>query len=446
MKYANFDSYNSANMVNIGDYLMLMAIQHVYDTMGINENAVYHLSRSNISDYTGEELVLPLVGFPKRDCIKNGEIAISEKITPVFLAVVQSPVSMSFNADVFFSNSKNREYFMKHSPIGCRDEYSYNILQKYGIPSYINGCLTAIFPKREGNIKPSKVILADAPKDLLPFIPKALLDHCDITTQQYYFNEEDIADHKKIFNFVKQKYDHYKENAMMVVTSRLHAALPCIAYGIPVILARDYIDYRFSFIEKYIPIYSREQYGNINWSPQAPDISDTKERLIELASSRIRGAVDSLGNGRYLTEWFLSREKHSAYTEPHKTMHKNEDRLIKFVKEFPCEAGIGFNYALWGVSESSAEFWAKTIGKYFPNAELMAVIDTFKSGQCNGVTIYHPDDIQNMPEMLIFVCGVGAVSSAYELFEKCNIPEGRYCILVDSFISEKHIDAERDDI
>ncbi|WP_073095483.1 polysaccharide pyruvyl transferase family protein [Cyclobacterium lianum] len=40
----------------------------------------------------------------------------------------------------------------------------------------------------------------------------------------------------------------YKRYATLVVTSRLHCALPCIAMGIPVIFFGNPLDYRVSII------------------------------------------------------------------------------------------------------------------------------------------------------------------------------------------------------
>lgn len=59
----------------------------------------------------------------------------------------------------------------------------------------------------------------------------------------------------------------------------MHIASPCIGMGVPVVLVRKSIDYRFSWIDKYIPIYTEKDVNNINWYPEAiTEIEDIKKK------------------------------------------------------------------------------------------------------------------------------------------------------------------------
>jgi len=428
--YANLCSFDTTN-INIGDYLKFLTIDYVYDLMGIKD--VVYLTPKECMDYAGEALILPTFFLPG---IKNGSINISNKITPIILSLSLPSVSYQFDADSFFSKHENVQYLLKHSPIGCRNEYTYNLLTEHGVPAYIAGCLTVVFPKRE-NVNPTKVVLVDTPLELLPYIPKDMLMNCEVTTQQYYFSNEEVTDYRQIFNFVRDRYDYIKNNATIVITSRLHVAMPCIAYGIPVILARDFVDQRFSFIEKYIPIYNKTQYHEINWNPKTPDVEDIKEMQLRLATARINNSAECMQSASSLTNMFLSRKASESYGDPHITMHKNMDRFMEFAKKFDSRTNDCFKYALWGVSESNASFWDVTIRQRFPNAKLVAILDSFKNGYCYGTAIQHPNTIENMPDVFILVCGVGAASAAQKLFARLRISNERYSFLTDAFILDK---------
>ena len=64
-------------------------------------------------------------------------------------------------------------------------------------------------------------------------------------------------------NKVTHRYQEYQDNASLIITSLLHISTPCVAYGIPVILARDLISYRFSWLDKLLPIYSENDYEGV---------------------------------------------------------------------------------------------------------------------------------------------------------------------------------------
>lgn len=44
---------------------------------------------------------------------------------------------------------------------------------------------------------------------------------------------------------VYKVYKEYRRQATLIITSRVHVALPCMAMGIPVIFAKNEYSYRF---------------------------------------------------------------------------------------------------------------------------------------------------------------------------------------------------------
>lgn len=441
MKYANFSTLGRTS-VNIGDYLQFMTTDYLYSLMGIADNQVVRIEFDEVDTYDGEEVILPFC-YSFIYCVKSGRISISNKIQPVFLAVTLSTIDQFQELNQFFNHDFNRAYFLKHGPVGCRDEFTYNIFTRYNIPAYINGCMTAILPKYSGN-HGEKVLFVDAPKSLLPFIPDSLLNKYEFSTQQYYFNKSDITDWQKIFMFVRSKYSYYKKIAKLAVTSRLHVALPLTALGIPVVLAKDNVDARFSFIENYLPIYSRENYDKINWTPRVSDFEDIKELLIRHALGRIQNRIgkdDFEKMEQSLTDFFKSRTPACEYKESHTITHRNGDRFDAYASEF-WNADRPVKYAFWGASENNAVYWKNHIELKYPCAELVAVFDSFREGELFGLSYQRPETIVDYSDVYIIVCSVGVAEAAFKLFKELNIDKSRYCVTSDCFISGDDI-AER---
>jgi len=438
MKYANYCK-SVSNSINIGDYIQFFALSFLYEQMGISDRDICYIGLNDVVNYDGDEIVLP-INFSIQHFVKDGRIAIPPQVTPVFLAVRLTTVSRHIDPDVFLNDEHNRNYFIRYSPIGCRDEMTYNYFEKYGIPAYINGCLTAVFPKSH-ELSGKNIVFADAPRNLLQWIPENLLNsEIVFTTQQYSFSEHEIKDYRKIFDFVRSKYDFYKKNAQLIVTSRLHVALPCTAFGIPVVLAKDSVDERFSFIEKYIPIYDNEHYREINWSPEVPDIEPLKNYLTNLAISRIKTVMETAKNGNTLTSMFQARKKQEKYKDSHMITHRNGDRFEEYASKYWTPKGNKvIKYGLWGANAINAEYWKHLIETKYPNAKLSAMYDRYRKDELFGIPFVTPDALADLPDVCVIVCGISATADALRLFKRLGITEERYAIVSDCFISQDDI-------
>lgn len=433
MKYANFKD-TGRRSVNIGDYLQFMAADYLLKCSNIPRKDIIRLGFRDIASYTGEKVTLPFC-YSIIDFVSEGKINISPCIKPVFFAVTLSTVDQFMDINEFLNDNYNFTYLMKRAPIGCRDEFTYRIFTSHNIPAYINGCMTAILPEYVGP-KGDTTLFVDAPQTLLPYIPERRLEKCCFSTQQYYFNESDINDYKSMFNFVAEKYRFYQKTAKLVITSRLHVALPMTAFGIPVILAKDNVDGRFSFIERYTPVYGKERFSQINWNPELPDASQIKRLLISHATGVLLGNINNTDlrkMERELTYRFCSREVKSEYRSSHLSTHKNGLRFDEYAQKYwPKDKPI--KYAFWGISQNNLEYWQNYISARYPYAELTAVFDNFQDGELLGLPYQRPETILNYPDVHVIVCSVGAAQAARKLFRKWNMSPERYCITSDCFI------------
>jgi hypothetical protein len=106
---------------------------------------------------------------------------------------------------------ENKEKLAKHAPIGCRDFETSKFLMDVGIRSFHSSCLTLTF---EPNWKRRNgVYFVDCK------VPEAV-------TEKVNPSKRMEAAHG---------YLHLYATAKLVITARIHAALPCIAFRTPVV-------------------------------------------------------------------------------------------------------------------------------------------------------------------------------------------------------------------
>lgn len=267
---------------NIGDYIQSVAQEQFF------EHTDCYVEREHLDTFQAQEKVNVIMNawfmwhpenFPPSDIIN-----------PLFISFHIVPKI----ADQFFT-PKTISYLKKYEPIGARDISTQRLLEQHGIKSYFSGCLTLTLGFKYNNIKHdggyyfvdplynflgveegySKIkrlftyigIVAKNYKSLLKIkkrfhveyttgfykYSKSLSDWIccisfyntysqifedDILTNANYITHDlpqslfkDNDDKMQYARHLIQKY----ANAKLVVTSRLHCALPCIATGTPTI-------------------------------------------------------------------------------------------------------------------------------------------------------------------------------------------------------------------
>ena len=218
---------------NLGDHVQSMAIEHLYSLMGVDERDIQHIGIRDLASYDGERLLLPWNYAPV--CIpvdEGGNIHMSERITPVFLGFTLSYLDWGrkfVSVEHFMEACGGREFLMRHSPIGCRDENTRLLLHNRGIPAYLQGCITSIFPMREPG-EYTKVMLADCNAELLPHMPHELLRNAEVINNEVFAGD---MPGMEMYRSVKERYAYFRDNAALMVSGRFHIVTPCYAMGIP---------------------------------------------------------------------------------------------------------------------------------------------------------------------------------------------------------------------
>lgn len=271
---------------NIGDYIQSLAQEQFWDHI----DTIVDREHTDVAHSTrpGEKINLIMnswwmwspENFPP-----------SEDINPFFISFHISP-----SIEKRLMREESVAYFKKYQPIGARDKGTAAILEKYGIQSYFSGCLTLTLGKSYASKDKSELVYFVDPEYKL-FNPRAYgewlrtlwfslrwmkrinalekkfifskktvfsrissrLNKRICTTLFYlqyrrFFDDGTLLNAEYVTHRVNVKRDYPTDEACleyarvlvrkyararMVITSKIHAALPCLGLGTPVCFVRS---------------------------------------------------------------------------------------------------------------------------------------------------------------------------------------------------------------
>jgi len=281
--------YTAGEKYNLGDNIQSIAVEHLLRSIGISSSAIDSLNRDELalpSRHRGIAIIQGWFGcqpgtFP---------LPIYDKgVIPLFYGFHLNEGSWEYLA----GNRTFLESMTKHAPIGCRDIGTRDFLRSLGIKAYYSGCLTLTLPRRQGAGKPDGIYLIDPLDDIEAHLPAALYDKVIRLRQEDCFpsglipiSYQDVA---TVHAMARQRLAQIRDQASLVVTRRLHIALPCLAMGVPVIFTFGQPENpRVSMLRNFLPIYSRDKYPSINWSPLPPDVEQEKTTMTMVFCHRLQ--------------------------------------------------------------------------------------------------------------------------------------------------------------
>ena len=271
---------------NIGDYIQTKAVIDI-----LNKQNIKILERENLNNYNGPPIKTIINGWfmenPKNWPPNNN-------INPLFISFHINPSIVKT-----FINHQSIEYFKKHEPIGCRDYYTRDLLVKNGINAYFSSCVT-LGIEREKYLKrqtPGGVIVIGAFDRLKPYLdyksplkfllslikyPLRILNY-KIKLQKFnrylYKQKFEIKSYSQI---TKNSINSHSEGIALaeemlnkiaesdiIITSRIHAALPALAMGLKVIFIDEGLDHtnhkmRLSGLKNYFKTVDFKDFFMIN--------------------------------------------------------------------------------------------------------------------------------------------------------------------------------------
>ncbi|MBL4561511.1 MAG: polysaccharide pyruvyl transferase family protein [Labilibaculum sp.] len=247
---------------NIGEYIQSLA------SLPFLPQVDQFLNKETLSSFNGEEHKLVLNGwfmhYPQNWPPSNN-------INSLIVSFHISPKTK----DLLLSN-KAIEYYKLHEPVGCRDHDTLELLKAKGVNAYFSGCMTLTLDKNlytDENYQ-NEIIFSDVLYSMARYNPnitvKTLVRSILRTPKVIYqawskkqlINKLFPEDVRKKAKYIIQerslkKFTHDERfdiatdflkqlaNAKLVVTSRLHTALPCLAFGTPVIFIDGKLSRKF---------------------------------------------------------------------------------------------------------------------------------------------------------------------------------------------------------
>lgn len=415
MRYGVLE-YKNPYCINIGDAMQIISVLNLYRKMGIDEKDVIRVNYFDLQTYNGEEVLLPIC-FPFYGYnSKNKVTCFSSKITPIFLSL-----------SLFDTNLDEDEvdYLKKYEPIGCRDAFTTEGLNKKGIKTYLNGCMTLTLDTMQKEKRGTDVICVDAPDSFYQYIPYELISKIQKRTHIFKSvqNDTDVCARKLL--------EEYADQAKLVITSRLHTAIPCFAVGIPVIFIHSEYSYRFSWLEDMMHIYLPNEWSQIDWKGSC--INDNqyalkiRQLMIDIAKERLLHQTIPFDLIAVLQNLYESRNKREYTRGPY-------DISIKYINE-NWEKDTTIAYAVWGVSQVASAL-IDYISINYPSAKLESVIDASKTQSFKNHIPEKISEVGDIKDLFVFVTADAVNSYAIDYFKEIEKKPETY------FMCWKHINTE----
>lgn len=372
-RYTGHTYVEKGAIYNIGDNIQTFAVDNLYRKMEIPAENIVDINFAEMQSYDGEEVILPMAGYGSH-YKRFHQFPTSDKIIPFFIGFEMSDPACD---DII-------PYLKKYEPIGCRDEATMQLLIKKGVSAYVSGCLTITLPRRIKEPVEPKTFFVDVSSKLEQYIPDRLRENCEYIKHEGELKNVPMTEEERqeIDVLAKNTLQRYCDEAGLVVTSRLHAAAPCIASGIPVILAIDNIDKRFSWLDKLIPIYDSRHYADIDWDAKACDCEEIKEWLFHIFESNMK-ALHSRIMMQKVSEYWRNRER-ADYDGA--LWSKLDGLRERFVSDEE------FSFLIWGAGVHGKLAYTLMKEK-FPNAKMTVCIDKYAEGDFFGIKICRPQDV-----------------------------------------------------
>jgi len=180
------------------------------------------------------------------------------------------------------------EYLKKHAPIGCRDNETQNRLTRNGIENYFSGCMTLTINKFEDIERQDYICVVDVNEEIINKVKQStkrevkVISHWTNPTQ---ISNKSFTDRIRDVESLLKTY----QGAHLIITERLHVALPSMALGTPVILvhAKHFEEDRLGSFIKYVDDYINEDFLNMDIESLMEEPKENNSEYLEIRNSLI---------------------------------------------------------------------------------------------------------------------------------------------------------------
>lgn len=254
--------------VNVGDYIQSFAAKNLIEKYFGKNSISKYIHRDNLANYKGELINIILNGWYSHN--KKGFNDISDNINPLLISIHIS------NSKILTNNAI--QWFKKFDSIGCRDKETLHLLKNLGVKNaYFSSCLTTTFDSSDFEKwnKNKILVCLDNIFSIYGLLGKKynskkletnkMLIEINKIISNYTDSKTHLTEENTLFVTQRQRYSTNHNNrfleakkrlnqingSKLVITSRIHIALPSLALGTPVIfINKNHNDSRYNGIQQ----------------------------------------------------------------------------------------------------------------------------------------------------------------------------------------------------
>lgn len=269
---------------NVGDSMQSFAVRSLVRRLGVSPQDIVDVNRDTLRHYDGPPIRLVMNGV-----FYDWSFPTPPQVQPIFIGTCVKAATIE----------RFQDYFRRHQPIGCRDRTTCDAFRAVGVDAFVSGCLTLTLPLRQAAPVDGQVLVVHGsgagqlPSAVLDHMPARVSGNCDFVFQRLPRFEHPLGERARTEceRYAAALLDRFAASARLIVTPLHHAAAPCMAMGIPVIVCRTQNDPRFSFLGELTPIFTPDRFDDIDWDPKPVDLAPLRQHLTDLVARALAPAA-----------------------------------------------------------------------------------------------------------------------------------------------------------
>ena len=156
-----------------------------------------------------------------------------ENIDPVMVSV---HINAAFRR-LISTTQKGVNFLKSKAPVGARDVVTRDFLEANDVQSFLSACMTLFLKIKEPKPieqRENTIYIIDVADELLRLLPEWVVKKAKYISHSFTYGKRPTLITQERFVDAYNLLERYSQ-AKLVITRRIHAALPCVAMGTPVI-------------------------------------------------------------------------------------------------------------------------------------------------------------------------------------------------------------------
>lgn len=394
--------YLADQCYNLGDYIQSYAAIELLKKNGFPGAVICRHNRDELADvHVADAEIIVVQGW--FGC-KPGtaQLPVNRSFTPLYFGFHLNEGSWEY-----LSRSEHFVRAMQEAaPIGCRDYETRGFLRSLGVRAYYSGCLTLTIPRRQQAPAVGKVYCIDPLPGIEAHLP---FNHTEIVhlsqvgsfpSGQSPATEEDC---QRLETMARNRLRLLRDDATLVVTRRLHVALPALAMGIPTVFLFDDPGHpRIAMMADLLPIYQQRDFKAIDWVPPVVEVKKIKQQVELLFRYRLETLEAQLGflerrldtSEKILAEALLKTACQEGEVAPTNRFSRAAFVAGAFSREQLARYRAGSPLLLWGAGSAGKSLY--DILRYFGfavSAFADRAVERGNEKEYRGTAILAPEDL-----------------------------------------------------